>query len=74
MISWLLHPTGEVPLVRWLMIATIALVMYPNGRGTHMHGGLTYVVRYMERHQRVFSWGWIMLAHLYHDLGEYVFG
>lgn len=28
----------------------------------------------MERHRRVYSWVWSMLAHLYHNLGEYVFG
>lgn len=31
MISWLLHPIGEVSLVRHLMIAIIALVVCPNG-------------------------------------------
>lgn len=55
MINWLLHPTGEVPLVRQLMIATIKLVMFPHGHDTHMHGGLTYVVKSMEIHRRVFS-------------------
>ncbi|GLJ16452.1 hypothetical protein SUGI_0279950 [Cryptomeria japonica] len=28
----------------------------------------------MERHRRVYAWGQSMLAHLYHDLEEYVFG
>ncbi|GLJ50131.1 hypothetical protein SUGI_1066700 [Cryptomeria japonica] len=31
MVSWLLHPTGEVPLMRRLMIAIIALAVCPNG-------------------------------------------
>ncbi|GLJ50105.1 hypothetical protein SUGI_1065780 [Cryptomeria japonica] len=74
MVSWLLHPTGEVPLLRRLMIAIIALAVYPNGRGTHMHGGLTWCIKAMERHRRVYAWGRSMLAHLYHDLEEYVFG
>lgn len=44
MVSWLIHPIGEVPLVRQLMIATLALVVCPNGCGTHMHGGLIYTI------------------------------
>lgn len=74
MVIWLLHPTDEVPLVRQLMVATIALAMLPNGHDTHMHGNLTYAIRDMERHKRLYSWGQSMLSNLYHDLGEYMFG
>lgn len=65
MASWLLHPIDKVPLVRQFMIMTIALVVCPNGRDTHMHGGLIYAIRAMERHKRVYSLGWSMIAHLY---------
>lgn len=74
MVSWLLHPTEEVPLMRCLMIAIIALAFCPNGRGMHMHGGLTWCIRAMERHRRVYACAQSMIAHLYHDLEEYVFG
>lgn len=57
MVSWLLHSIGKVPLVRRLMIATLALAMCPNGHDTHMHGGLIYNIQAIERHRRVYSWG-----------------
>lgn len=55
MVSWLLHPTDKVLLVRQLMITTLELVMCPNGHNTHMHGGLIYTIQAIERHGRVYS-------------------
>lgn len=55
MVRCLLHPIDEVPLVRWLVIVTLAQVVCPNGCGIHMHGELIYTIWVIERHRRVYS-------------------